>query len=302
MDRHDGAWHRVSMPGVLSNGSPFGVGGPSLTEVWLLGGIDSRLGDTPYFGHWTGTRFAETPVPAGWVGHAQEISGTANDDIWAVGPLHAKDSSGRDLTIAAHWNGSAWQAVPLPTQEDPVAISALSATEAWLVTFTGQVLHWDGSSWQQVHKFAFPGIRVTDLITLSTNHVVLVGNQYSSDRHHFHGWATSYDGTQWKTTNIHGLVAGDWSLASISAAGKGVWAVGANANRMVILHLSGQQWHRQPSPIAHESALMTVAARSSTRAYAGGWFCLHPQNESCEQNAFLEYIDGQWRWLPSRPT
>lgn len=102
---------------------------------------DVWVGDKT-FQHWDGTKWSDplgidgAPVP----GMVMAISGSASDDLWAVGADNTN-------AFSAHWNGTKWSLVPLPANAaDLRAIYAPSRIEAYAVSQT-TVYRWDGTKW-----------------------------------------------------------------------------------------------------------------------------------------------------------
>jgi len=114
---------------------------------------------------WDAGKWSVTSVPQ--PGERRDMlfgaSAISPDDVWAVGDQEGPN--GVFETLAEHWNGSTWQAIPTP---DPgaagnhlYAVDAVSANDVWAVgqqlstwPDKGLVEHWDGSKWSVV---TFPG-------------------------------------------------------------------------------------------------------------------------------------------------
>jgi hypothetical protein len=113
---------------------------------------------SPLVLHWDGSSWTsvEVPDPIDNEGQLLDITGTAPNDVWAIG-------LGHDVL---HWDGSTWSAVPLA---DPgteywhlEALSAVSPDDVWAAgnTATGQsgetlIEHWDGARWRVVDRQSF---------------------------------------------------------------------------------------------------------------------------------------------------
>lgn len=73
------------------------------------------------------------------------ISGTATDDVWAVG---YEPSTGSHPAFSAHWDGKAWTLKPLPINAGQMqSVWAVSKKEAYAVSFDGGIFKWDGTAW-----------------------------------------------------------------------------------------------------------------------------------------------------------
>lgn len=89
------------------------------------------------------------------------VAAVSAKSAWAVG-YAGSPFKGKATTLMLHWNGSTWAKVTKPAVVNGVAgeilgITAVSATDAWAVGFTGQqanvrtlILHWNGRSWSAV--------------------------------------------------------------------------------------------------------------------------------------------------------
>src|SRR5687767_4998101 len=120
----------------------------------------------------TQTPLAATPTPAGPIcwsvvpapavpGYGAwllAVAGSSDNDIWAVGWF---DENNARHNLALHWNGLAWERVPVPDVV-PDRINALNGVaviapnDVWVVgyavglSYQTVTLHWDGKAWQVV--------------------------------------------------------------------------------------------------------------------------------------------------------
>ena len=74
-------------------------------------------------------------------------------NVWAVG-FYRNVTDGQVLSLAEHWNGSAWKVEPTPSPDTGInslrAVSAAAGGDVWAVGFTGGntfILHWNGTAW-----------------------------------------------------------------------------------------------------------------------------------------------------------
>src|SRR5579863_6143378 len=115
----------------------------------------------PSAGLATGPRPSSGPAKPGLMAGAGEellhVSAVSASDAWAVGETQATPSR----SVILHWNGTAWSkvAIPGPSVNGLVGVSASSADNAWLVgvhcsdqcaTQTTLILHWNGTAWARV--------------------------------------------------------------------------------------------------------------------------------------------------------
>jgi hypothetical protein len=99
--------------------------------------------------HWDGTKWTDemtidgAPAP----GYIMAMSGSASDDVWAIG---TDGSTGDHPSFTAHWNGMTWTKKALPAGASDVdAIYAPSRLEAYAAGKTG-IYKWDGNAWSKV--------------------------------------------------------------------------------------------------------------------------------------------------------
>lgn len=153
--------------------SPNGSGGDNdllgidiidATNIWAVGKQKVTRSNTSTMAqHWNGARWQLVPTPnppssGGGQAELEAVSGTASDDVWAVGFSQAFGSS-RSNTLIQNWDGTAWRIVPSP---NPPGINRLtdvvarSANDVWAVGETGGlprkplILRWDGNRWTQI--------------------------------------------------------------------------------------------------------------------------------------------------------
>jgi hypothetical protein len=63
-----------------------------------------------------------------------DVAGASDNDVWAVGYI---DTDSRSRWLTMHWDGSAWDRVPNPTENAATAVTQTSAGKPWVA----------GSSW-----------------------------------------------------------------------------------------------------------------------------------------------------------
>jgi len=161
-------WRHVSLPWARPDvrlGKVVAVGRDSvwLTQSFSESGVDKPNAGTVEF--WDGSRWTEIPAPFGRNDPPSGFTATSGSDAWAVGSYERLRGSGFSSAIAAHWNGSEWQVVPVPKlpgaanyiQANDVA--AAGPDDVWLSSFNwlangkhgrnnvALLEHWDGRSW-----------------------------------------------------------------------------------------------------------------------------------------------------------
>jgi hypothetical protein len=230
---------------------------------------------------------SQTPNPGYYGNILHGISARTTTDVWAVG-VQATETS--NDTLAMHWNGRGWTAVPTPNpwpecQDGDIlwsgnslsAVSAVSATDVWAVgseCYSADTIveHWNGSSWSIVASPRQPdGFDSTAALygveAISASNVWAVGYQGSDE---LETLVEHYNGSAWTEVSSAGGASG-W-LSSVSATGPNdVWAVGATDTGNLIEHFDGNGWSVIPSPQpGGSSTLSSVDARTPTDAWAVG--------------------------------
>ncbi|GAA4152389.1 hypothetical protein [Actinomadura keratinilytica] len=144
-------------------------------DVWLFG--DALIGpDSIGTWHFDGENWSQVETP---IGHLQEASGVASDDVWAIGgsPVHWQGD------LLARWDGRTWNEVSvpgLPREDDHwvtfTDIHAVSSHDVWIVgreirrsgddhTYAPFAVHFDGSTWQRITPPSHPGVQGLQTVT-----------------------------------------------------------------------------------------------------------------------------------------
>jgi hypothetical protein len=130
-------WKRIPSPdpeGSRGSASLYGVAASSASNAWAVGyyfkgGVEQAL-----IMHWTGSRWKLAAAPrldkASVPGGLTSVAIISATNVWAVGTFNGK------LTLAAHWNGSAWTKISSPDPgsfTDFSTVAASSASDVWAV-------------------------------------------------------------------------------------------------------------------------------------------------------------------------
>ena len=117
-----------------------GVSAISANDVWAVGAYVNDASELKtYAEHWDGHRWKSVRTPSFKNNSAELNSVTAvgTDDVLAVG--NELPSSGPDVTVTLHWNGSHWKRVNSPSPKGAEAnltsVAATSADDAWAVGY-----------------------------------------------------------------------------------------------------------------------------------------------------------------------
>jgi hypothetical protein len=199
------------------------------------------------------------------------IAGRSPSDIWAVGSLLPSANATIAHTLAIHYNGTAWSAVPTPRDGMQASsfygAAALPDGTAWAVgihtrasghTSLALAEHWDGHAWTVVPTPSpgASGDMLYGVAAVSDSDVWAAGT-YAGPDNVFHPLLEHWDGTSWSVVRVPGPSKQDGILTSVtSSPGQGVWAAGQLAesapDRQIVLHLDGKSWK-----VVHEPGVTT---------------------------------------------
>ena len=101
---------------------------------------------------WTGV---PPPSPGASENELDGMRALGPCNVWAVG-FYQNVTNGQILSLAEHWNGTAWKVMPTPSPDSDrnvlSAVGAATINDAWAVGQTGSntfIVHWNGSFWTQ---------------------------------------------------------------------------------------------------------------------------------------------------------
>ncbi len=285
-------WSMVDSPNPsLEEGALWDIAAVSSQDIWAVG--NSTDGD-PYtlvvhYSQWCpppvvcepGLHIIGSPNPAASMNSLAGVDALSSDDIWAVGRfLYNWSITG---TVAEHWNGSSWQVVPMPyEQQDSYPylydVAIISQDDVWAVGQTIPLyqtitMHWDGTSWTRIPTPS-PDIRNAGLYAVdgvSANDVWTVGD-YQDSSNTYRGLILHWDGSSW--TQTAGPPGGLGGVLAISS--DNVWAVGGTTaglnSQTLVMHWNGTTWNTvtSPSPGDGENHLNSISAVSDNDIWAVG--------------------------------
>ena len=239
----------------------------SATSVWAVG----QSSGTPLVDHFNGSSWAQSTLPSGPCDTFEAdcnltgVSADSASDAIAVGNGTFAGSAGWVTgALAFRWNGSAWQALPVPGSIQSGAlqlVQAFSPTDAWAVGIgpatTGSGIaaaNWNGASWTPVAtNVSFPsgGLTITAISGSSASDVWVVGKTSTGGYHNrkITSVIVHYNGSSWKQ-----MAAPDNSgLLDVDADSPAdAWAIAADGG---VLHWNGATW-----TVATQLGLDNVAA------------------------------------------
>jgi hypothetical protein len=238
------------------------------------------------------------------------ISGTASDDVWAVGRdcCVAYGSQEYNNSLIEHWDGSGWTIVPSasnqPADTELRGVAAVSRRDVWAVgysTFPNQALveHWDGKRWKAVSTPFEPDGQLLSVVGLARNNVWAVGQGNGN------ALIEHWDGKAWSVVNNSSgsNPSALTTLWSVSASGPNdIWAVGEydNPNPNVFAeHWNGVQWRSiPPSNSFFASRFSGVASVSANDVWAVGY--QRPSQSSQVPQTLVEQWNGtKWSVIHS---
>src|SRR5439155_26088550 len=127
-------------------------------------GAHAAKAQAPSCQSWTSTL---PPSPGAVDNEFFGVTALSPCDVWAVGSYRAV-ATGPLLSLAEHWNGTAWKVMPTPNPGASLnrlnAVSAVSASNVWAVGHADDstlILHWTGAAWVRVPSPS-PGTRPSD--------------------------------------------------------------------------------------------------------------------------------------------
>jgi hypothetical protein len=273
----DGAtWTTFPAPMIKGDNNSFlqGVVDISPTLAWAAGNVTDGPHPGQVIEKWDGTKWSLFPGPKfGKKEQANVFAMTSSsaNDVWAVGRL-INIANGRVSSLFEHWNGTAWTATTVESNNEYLFGASADATnDAWAVGFDGSddiktsARHWDGTSWKLV---ATPNVgegtnKLNGVLALAPNDVWAVG--FSTPLAPPRSAATvtlieHFDGTSWavvpspnvgpnnanQSNRLLGLTAN--SANDIWAFGSYFPADGSGHQMTLLLHWDGTSWAVASSP------------------------------------------------------
>lgn len=174
------------------------------------------------------------------------VSGVADDDVWAVGWHRVPEDPLRtdDRPLAIHWDGDAWNDVPVPLPPSGneaefrlYDVAAVTGDDVWAVgnyippgavsTIETLAMHWDGSDWEQVPS---PVARVGNgssfyAIDSRDGEIWAVGHSLGTAG--LDNLAARWNGSGWDEYFPERILLGNHRLTSVDVhSANEVWAAG----------------------------------------------------------------------------
>ena len=163
----DSGWNIITSPNTGPSQTNLLMGTTCTTawSCWAVGGVFSSLGNNSQpnalIDNWNGSTWSVGPdvtPPGTQASLLWSVACVASSDCWAVGAQEL-DNQQQPVTLAEHWNGSAWSVVPTPAVGGYLfSVTCSSTSDCWAVgddldsqrnPVNGIIYHWDGSQWSQ---------------------------------------------------------------------------------------------------------------------------------------------------------
>ena len=277
------AWRVDHPPYATLSNVPYaplaGVTATSSTNAWAVGRDDGSV----LTEHWNGSSWTSVALPTGpcdvFESSCQltDVSADSATDVIAVGNAVLNASGGwQPAALAYRWNGSAWQALPVPSSVPYMSlqkVKAFSPTNAWSfgsgVSGTSNTVlaaRWDGSAWTQSSTGFTTTLNVTvNGVSASSASDIWVAGQTSTSGYHnrvTHSFLLHYDGTAW----TQAAIPDTGGLKDVSALSPtNVWALATNGS---VLHYDGTAW----TVVTQFNGGTNIVAVSATNVWIAGIF------------------------------
>jgi hypothetical protein len=199
----------------------------------LAAAMPARAADAP---GWEIAAKAHYGAPGNASGYSAVVV-LAKNDAWAFG---GTNPGGPSAPIAVRWDGTHWQASPLPAGLNGfiVAAAASSASNVWAVG-DGYALRWNGVRWS-VAKIWSTGDQITSVAAINRSDVWVFGSSTFSGQSSLGTW--HYDGRSWAP------VAGAAGIYRASAvSGNDIWAITVSPRGGSVVHYKGAAFTNVPT-------------------------------------------------------
>ena len=269
-------WTAFPAPMINGDNNSFlqGVVDISPTLAWAAGNVSDGAHTGQVIEQWDGTKWSLFPGPKFRKKDQADVfamTASSANDVWAVGSL-VNLGTGMVSSLFEHWNGTAWTATTLASNNEFLFGASADATnDAWAVGFNGSenirtsAMHWDGTNWKRMPT---PNVgagtnKLNGVLALAPDNVWAVGfsTPVASPKHA----ATltlieHFDGTSWavvpspnvspdsanQSNRLFGLTAN--SANDIWAFGSYFTADGSGHQMTLLLHWDGTSWTTASSP------------------------------------------------------
>ncbi|HZE40264.1 MAG TPA: hypothetical protein VE172_15780 [Stackebrandtia sp.] len=245
-----------------------------------------------------------TITPAADIGKGyeyQSVAAIGDDDVWAVGSLSSDDPN---TTMAAHWDGKAWNQTPTPEGWDLDGVSGSAGDDVWAVGrgAKGSVTaHWDGKSWGNVDpgKPELPSGETAGLYAVDTadNGQAWAGGCGDSDTAST-AFMQHWDGGAWTPSALPIPQGVDNScvFAVKYVSDTEVWALGSTWQKSPwMLRWDGQKWNTETTPSNADNVQLTGLMTGAGDGLPGMCASGYTLDKNMKPHPYLMCRDGD-KW------
>lgn len=255
------------------------------------------------------------PNPNTYYNFLKDISGSAGNDIWAVGGF---GSTGGAAVL--HWDGTAWTEFPDADfehfSEFLSDVQVVSQEDAWAVggydlesggKYFPFIERWDGTKWNYMPNSAFEGNEplygtLLGLAVIDPNNIWAVGAELKGDRSA--PLLLQWNGATWSQVPGAKSASLKGNLQAVDGTSpQNIWAVGERGaspnSKTLVQHWDGNKWKivPSPSPGLNSNELEDVAVLSATDAWAVGQ--IDEFSSARTMRSLILHWDGEsWQSVP----
>ncbi len=308
-------------------------------NCWAVGGAFAQLGNNsqPHaiVDRWNGSTWSAGPdvtPPGSLASLLWNVDCVTSSDCWAVG---AQELAGQKspVSLAEHWDGSAWSVVPTPDIGGYLfSVTCTGTSNCWAVgtafdanknPLAGFILHWDGTRWSEASPaptgqaydqfdsvtctgatdcwaVGFAGPNPIQYNFLPGVDPSVVGST---------GLAEHWNGAAWSVvpTPAPASPSGRYLSSVTCTESSDCWAVGSdmdakgNPSTTLVEHWDGSTWTTTPSPDPSTPAnvLNAVTCLDASKCWATGSTDAASGN-NVSPSPFIENWNGStWSVQPS---
>ena len=217
-----------------------------------------------------------------------------DSDIWAVGSVYMKDSTGKFEATphnAVHWNGEKW--IPLKLYYnyngqnfvgDLYAVYAFNANDIWFGA--GSMIHWDGSKYQSISNASVFPSTMRKIFGFSDSSFVIVG---------LNGAIAFYNRQSWEK------IPSNTSLPIQDIWGENNSGFGSNE----ILCVASDKYYNQGKELIQISnnGVSTIPTNGLPWSLSSIWFISNRKYYIAGDGVYIaNSLSGNWKQIPGFPS
>jgi hypothetical protein len=203
------------------------------------------------------------------------VAGARPNDVWAVGQAAPDANPNMTLTLALHFDGSAWSVIDTPnagTHANALLGVAAQGRLAWAAGYRigddflshSLIESWDGTAWSVTdHPQPFDTENLYAVAASSPNDVWAVGSG-RDDEGPFHTLALHFDGRAWSVVPTPNPgTTGNVLYGVVAVRKNDAWAVGqtlgdAGPDQPLVEHWDGDHWSVVPVATGSSASLQLI--------------------------------------------